>query len=1338
MAAQFQSHVLENGQWVTRMTNVDDLLSKPTMKPAKQIRQPPPQCGIMTRTVVESPVAHWIIPVRLRSPQHNDIAFVGLHSIVKKKDFGSRIRNAKALGTFSRDDIDANKFQASKFQPKPEDDDFDVDMSDISAPASSLNAPRLPPQLLLIILETGDCVFLFLRPDENGAFEFVVLQHDLQSSRLVRPGFHLAIDPSSRYMAQACSRNVFVVHELESMSNLNANFVRGQPLRPIVSSRPRTVNGVIHTMEFLYPRPQDPQHIILLLIVVNHGVSRLITYDWELGDDLMEALSAEKAGHRLPQQHEMPLLIIPLTIRTAFFAVSEGEIAFCKDVLHGPPSFEPCEIDDYDATQHHDGTEAPLWTAWSRPPRLSRYQQTNDHIYLAREDGLVMFLECESNEILGAAFYVGTFGNVSTAFASLAHHNDDILIFGGDSGFGGIWQTPPREKVTRLSQIPNWSPTVDFVTTNESNRWDNHESATGKTRQRPDGGSVTKGFSQPDRIFAAAGRGSNASIVEYRHGLQANIGLEFDFGTVVRRCFMLPANVSDTDYGHHLLLSVPGGSALLHIPSDFLETFDVEQDQTPYDLSSPTLVATLLSRDTIIQVTESGIVFVGPSTSTQYSFGTLGLGVAVVTDATLEGDLLAVTSHTDKDSDVHIIKLDVHSLQAAYLYKERLKGEVACLSLCRIGGKMHVVAGLWWNKAVYLDFCCISDRKRVKSFTIRSLTESLLPDDLQKQMADNIEPFTSIVSVVEGTKSTVLVAGSRDGALITLSLDDQCQEQSVHIEKLGSVPAHVYPARDGSAFICCDSSLVLVSGFQGDKHEFADKQSVWTVDANDPSKRSPSITSVAVLRESLSGNDANMPLLLLATDHVLLAELQPQVGPVQRHIPLGMTPQKLIYSHVLKCIVVAVKTSDDRPTLMFVDPDTGCDLSLPMKDHNKEPVEYISGLGLVGDRILCLEEWHVQSETGNFYYILVSTRGPPGGNGRVLVVSTKQEKPQQGGRRGRILNWTRHRIKGAKEPAYTVGGNFDSIQAVLGSTLVHYQLDREERKLKAVSTFDLGSPAWKLTFTGASLNTLALTKLDSLKVLKEDEDGGTFRVSHVDPVTRPALDMIEVAGAWSSSPPSPLMTEPASSIVILADQNSGLTGLWVPWDCPDKDCEVLFEADIPSTVRRLRLGRTLPAWSRDVRKNRRFGLLPASANDAEILGMGIDGSLQSFTLLDLRVWYFLRLVQNIAETSAELYPFTYLKFETVEEEEAYDPRPVVDNSLQMQVDGDLMQRILDKRALEELVSKKIEWVGMFREYLDGVDGGRWTGFETTDEEERLRRYCRLAYEILEYFLIPVI
>lgn len=176
-------------------------------------------------------------------------------------------------------------------------------------------------------------------------------------------------------------------------------------------------------------------------------------------------------------------------------------------------------------------------------------------------------------------------------------------------------QAPPREQVVRLSQIQNWSPTVDFVTTNESRRWDDRSGATGKTgtASEKDGDVLSPGFSKPDKIFAAAGRGRNGSIVEYRHGLRANIGIDFDFGTVVKRCFMLPANISAPDYGHHLLLSLPGRSALLRFDSDFSATFDVDPDETLYDISSPTLTARRVSEELLVQVTESGIVLINSS-----------------------------------------------------------------------------------------------------------------------------------------------------------------------------------------------------------------------------------------------------------------------------------------------------------------------------------------------------------------------------------------------------------------------------------------------------------------------------------------------------------------------------------------------------------------------------------------------------------------------------------------------------------------------------------------------------------------------------------------------------
>lgn len=802
----------------------------------------------------------------------------------------------------------------------------------------------------------------------------------------------------------------------------------------------------------------------------------------------------------------------------------------------------------------------------------------------------------------------------------------------------------------------------------------------------------------------------------------------------------------------------------------------------------------------------------------QISFSSLGLGGAAVTDATIQGNLLAITSHADNVFELHTILLDGSTLETRHLNRATFDGEVTCLGLCNIGGKAHAVASLWWNSAIYLDLYNIQDKKHAKRIPIQTrkytiippsmrgqgggqklsraifsclrlliclfltivlepstgavyclilkhelvlsslipedfgpvvanictVAESLSPDELQRGIVDNIEPFTSIVPVLDGPENSVLVAGSRDGALMTLSLDGNYEVASVFLERVGSVPAYVYEASQGSAFVCCDSSFTLISDFRGQRG-FAKKQSIWTVDANDSSKLAPSITCVMVLQESLSGNVANTPLLLLATDHVLLAELQPEVGPVQRQLSLGMTPQKLLYSHVLKCLVVGARTLDDRPTLRFIDPDTGEDLSLPLHGNTREPADFISGLGKMRDRILCLDEWHIESKNKNFYFILVGTNGGPADGGRVLIVSPRAERPAQGESRGRISFWTQHRIKGPKEPVYAVTATGRKIQAAFHSALVYYRFDEREKKLTQVSITQLDSEAWKLSVLPSSPHTLALTRGDSLWVLEEGEnEADGFEVRHVDPYTPHGLDMLEVAGDWPPPPQSALPSEPPPSIVLIADQECGLNGLWIPWDSPDKDCEVLFETDLPSTVRRLRLGRTLPPWSREARSrhgSKRFGLLAASAGDGEVLGMGIDGSLQHFTLLDFGAWRFLRFLQNVSETSAELYPFTYMQFESAGDEEAFDPRPSATelDTLERQVDGDLMQRILDRRALEGLVWSRREWVGYFMEYLDGVDVGKWTGFQgAVGEEGKGRAYLELAYEILEYFLVPII
>lgn len=619
----------------------------------------------------------------------------------------------------------------------------------------------------------------------------------------------------------------------------------------------------------------------------------------------------------------------------------------------------------------------------------------------------------------------------------------------------------------------------------------------------------------------------------------------------------------------------------------------------------------------------------------------------------------------------------------------------------------------------------------------------------------NIEAFTSIVIVEEDTQEkNILVAGSRDGLLVTVDLStiESPQPGSVSCERLGLMPVHVYPAKKpGSAFVCCDSDFVLVSDFRHGRG-FTQKQNVWTIDAEDSSKPSPAITAVTVLPKSLSGNEANIPLLLVATNYVLLAELQPQVGPVQRHIPLRMTPLKLLYSHVLKCLIVAVSTPDHRPTIKFIDPETGDDLSLPtFVDGNQktQQAEFISGLGQVGDRILCLDEWHVRSDRGNHYYILVSTRGVGDEKGgRVLVVSVAPEK-SSGSARGSIRFSTRYKLNkangDASAPISAIAASDRKIISSVGADLLSYELDLTEKKIVTGPHVELGGPAWKLSLLPSGTQTLALVKGDSLRVVEEAEGGQELMTTHIEGTTRTTMDMLEVAGAWAAPASVPVVSDPPRSIVLLSDQNCSLVGVWIPWENPGQDCESLFEADLPSSVRRLRLGRTLPAWSRGMRENTKFGLLPASVDNAQILGMGIDGSLQSFTLLNMHVWRFLRFVQNMAETSPELYPFTHVRleagpgatFDTLEIE-GFDPTPIEDRGLEMQVDGDLLLRCLEKRALARLLEGKAAWIAEFRKYLIAIDGGPWPEIGGDSAAFGGDRMLDFAYELLEYFLVPVI
>jgi len=86
----------------------------------------------------------------------------------------------------------------------------------------------------------------------------------------------------------------------------------------------------------------------------------------------------------------------------------------------------------------------PLWTAWSRPGNMSATADNQDAIYLAREDGLIRYLEIGKVRDKFELFVDMTHHldmNIDGAFTAIAllDRKSDMLIIGGSGCDGGIF-----------------------------------------------------------------------------------------------------------------------------------------------------------------------------------------------------------------------------------------------------------------------------------------------------------------------------------------------------------------------------------------------------------------------------------------------------------------------------------------------------------------------------------------------------------------------------------------------------------------------------------------------------------------------------------------------------------------------------------------------------------------------------------------------------------------------------------------------------------------------------------------------------------------------------------
>lgn len=176
--------VLENGRWVTRNVDPYHVRARNTETPPKEQSRPSinfpetPSIGILTKTLVRSPVINRIIPARVRHKTKNDVLFISatsvtikeakgdyaLNEIATKSDFDSTIKSARIIGErreLTTHDCSFSLLRRSEYwlDMFANEDDDHIDEGNLRHHAT-LERRELPPQILVLALESDRLVFL--------------------------------------------------------------------------------------------------------------------------------------------------------------------------------------------------------------------------------------------------------------------------------------------------------------------------------------------------------------------------------------------------------------------------------------------------------------------------------------------------------------------------------------------------------------------------------------------------------------------------------------------------------------------------------------------------------------------------------------------------------------------------------------------------------------------------------------------------------------------------------------------------------------------------------------------------------------------------------------------------------------------------------------------------------------------------------------------------------------------------------------------------------------------------------------------------------------------------
>lgn len=1322
--------------------------------------------GLLTQTVIQSPLVNQILVARFRqSTVNDDVAFIGnnfvqikelhqdgfLYDVIRKDGFESRIRNAQVVGSL-------REFE-KEFEGNSDEESIHLDFTR----NSPLHVkPKLPPQFLALQLYTGILIFIGILVDEQGKMKWISSRHKIaRSSHNLQAGKHLVVDPSAQYLVVGCSEAILTILSLFNRRSLEKQYEITSQLRFVEKEYYAFADGAILKMDFLHPGSTDQVNTYLLVIIAIKGKTRLILYYWETGINPTKIYSSQPKRHLLHEQRKLPLLLIPLFVKASFVLVYDSFLDVYEGTLQGSPTAKEYEVSYQPPLQFFHGQTVPLWVSWARPPRLPNHRISKDDIYLIREDGLISYVEVDidaegliSSDVKIAELALSCGAAVACLNyegVNLKKNGGDLVIIGGDSSESGTYMILPRQSAEPCEPIINWYPAQDFVTTNSYQEYGSL--VTGNTQK------TESRIPCPDQIFTCSGKGKSGVITEHRYGIEAKIGLSFKYNSTITQSWVFHEMVTMDPYQSNrilFLLALGDSSAVLHLKNDGSEISELGDESTKFDLRFNTINAAQ-KNNRIVQVTEKSIMISENHTEQVYNayelltvnleHGLVGHG-EIIHSAVIEDNFVLFT--TSIQNVTYIQLLEFGEFQSELVLKDsglallnariyslgKFISHITCLTTCKIDGLHYALLNEWDGECNTLIFLPFNNESRKILKVIGEAAQ-----DFQ------MEAIISISTQNINTKDLLIICGSRDGLLFTFQLQGCAFYMKFsRYDRMGTTSVSI--TKDNYSiygyFVICDCNLYgLIPKSLYESHSRNEIESFsiyrfWITDAKNPGLIQPNILSVAG-QPVFQSSSRNRDFLISTKSDLILASLCSRPEAIPRQIKLGGTPTRLLYSNSLEAIIVGVLV-DGKSTLKFIDPSTGKDLSLAIDHHTKEPIEFVSGLGHLNERIFRLFEWTYIKDGRQWNFIVISTS-----QGRVLIISVdanvfnsqkhrksfslEQRKTRK---RSRIAYYTRYKFRDSK-PAYSVIGYPDGLLWCAGNKLFCDALSLVDKRFKRSAQYELPSPATNLIYEDGMIFALTMShSLEILKIIKNNSGEVQIIRTHGDQVTRPTLSHSIFKSGFKNL------------VHLVSDKQGKVVGLMPTKNAIMDTMETLFEAQIPESIIKFRYGSCRPMWDPQWTLDKsKFRDSLSLFNDhnfekglgiekCDILGLTITGSLFHFKVLDIASWRFLKFINDLAIKSPLICEFTFEKIIHV------DPHQFENDAYTMkQINGDILLRCLKENMVEEILGidvadpKPNALSARLYEILQELHDGSLL------KDATLNFYIKQTYADLHYFLRPI-